>query len=99
MLVERLESMSAVPAAEWDAVVGPGCAFFEHAFLKCMEDAGCVGPETGWPTERVRTETPTSGRGKLRPPPARAPQNPEPTGLRVLSRSAENAHRVEYLLE
>ena len=63
MLVERLESMSAVPAAEWDAVVGPGCAFFEHAFLKCMEDAGCVGPETGWlPAYRV-----------VRPAPGAAP--------------------------
>ncbi len=32
----------------WDALVGDGCAFFEHAFLKGLERTGCVGPESGW---------------------------------------------------
>ncbi len=59
-----------------------------------------VGPLANTTTIRLRRQdAATEGRGKLCPRPARAPQNPEPTGLRVLSRSAENAHRVEYLLE
>ena len=34
---------------------------------------------------------------QLRPPPAPAPQNAEPTGLGVLSRSAGKAHHADYL--
>ncbi len=37
-----------LPAAAWDAIVGDGCPFFEHAFLAGLEYAGCVGPGTGW---------------------------------------------------
>lgn len=48
MNVEVLRSIHAVDAAEWDALVGDGCPFFEHAFLAAVEDAGCVGPGTGW---------------------------------------------------
>jgi predicted N-acyltransferase len=48
MNVDVLRSIHAVDAATWDALVGDGCPFFEHAFLAAVEDAGCVGPGTGW---------------------------------------------------
>jgi predicted N-acyltransferase len=37
-----------VPAAEWNALVGAGSPFLEWEWLASLEDAGCVGPETGW---------------------------------------------------
>jgi len=59
MHVDRLTTIHSVPAEEWDALVGPGCAFLEHAFLSAMEDSGCVGPDTGWtPAYRVAREAP-----------------------------------------
>jgi predicted N-acyltransferase len=60
MHAERLDSIHEVAAEQWDALVGPGCPFFEHAFLSSLEDAGCVGPDTGWtPAYRVVRATPT----------------------------------------
>lgn len=46
--VEIRHSLEAVAPAAWDAVVGDGCPFFEHAFLRALETSGCVGPSTGW---------------------------------------------------
>jgi predicted N-acyltransferase len=37
-----------VPAAEWNALVGDGSPFLEWEWLASLEEAGCVGPETGW---------------------------------------------------
>jgi predicted N-acyltransferase len=37
-----------VPAVEWNALVGDGSPFLEWEWLASLEDAGCVGPETGW---------------------------------------------------
>jgi hypothetical protein len=37
-----------VPAAEWNALVGDDSPFLEWEWLASLEDAGCVGPETGW---------------------------------------------------
>jgi predicted N-acyltransferase len=48
MNVDVLRSIHAIDAETWDALVGDGCPFFEHAFLAAVEDAGCVGPGTGW---------------------------------------------------
>lgn len=48
MNVDVLRSIHAIDAGTWDALVGDGCPFFEHAFLAAVEDAGCVGPGTGW---------------------------------------------------
>lgn len=44
--IEIRDSLAAIPAADWDALAG--CPFFEHAFLWSLEEAGCVGPGTGW---------------------------------------------------
>lgn len=40
--------VAALPAGAWDALVGEGSPFLEHTFLATLEDAGCVGPGTGW---------------------------------------------------
>ncbi|MEZ4436589.1 MAG: GNAT family N-acetyltransferase [bacterium] len=49
LTVEIRDTLADITADAWDALVGPdGCPFFEHAFLRSMERAGCVGPGTGW---------------------------------------------------
>ncbi len=46
----RVESrIRDVPRAEWDGLLREGASpFVEHEWLSCLEDAGCVGPGTGW---------------------------------------------------
>lgn len=46
--IEIRDSLAALPAAAWDAVVGEGCPFFEYAFLWSLEEAGCIGGDSGW---------------------------------------------------
>jgi predicted N-acyltransferase len=41
-------SWADVPASAWDALVGEGSPFLEHAFLWAMEDTGCATAATGW---------------------------------------------------
>ncbi len=44
-----LSRVSELPEDEWDAFVGPDDSpFVEWAWLDCLEEAGCVGPGTGW---------------------------------------------------
>jgi predicted N-acyltransferase len=40
--------VSALDAAKWDALAGPGDPFLSHAFLSLLESSGSVGPATGW---------------------------------------------------
>ena len=35
-------------AAEWNALVGEESPFLEWEWLASLEEAGCVGPQTGW---------------------------------------------------
>lgn len=35
-------------ATAWDALVGDGSPFLEHAFLWALESTGCAVPDTGW---------------------------------------------------
>ena len=37
-----------IPAAEWDALAGPGNPFTSHAFLTLLEESGSVGGRSGW---------------------------------------------------
>jgi len=50
--VEVASAIADVPAADWDACANPDPAaynpFLSHAFLKALEDSGCVRAETGW---------------------------------------------------
>jgi predicted N-acyltransferase len=41
-------SISAIDAAEWDALAAGDSPFLRHAFLTALEDTGCVGAGTGW---------------------------------------------------
>jgi hypothetical protein len=42
------ESVSAVPAEDWDACAGAGNPFVNHAFLSILEESDSVGRGTGW---------------------------------------------------
>lgn len=49
MLEVRVDgSVLGLPAEAWDALVGDGSPFVEHAWLATLEEAGCVGGKTGW---------------------------------------------------
>ena len=48
-IVARLErSVSAIDAAEWNALVPDGNPFVSHDFLSLLEESHCVGEGTGW---------------------------------------------------
>jgi len=50
--IEVAGSIADIPAPDWDACANPDPAscnpFLTHAFLKALEDSGCVRPQTGW---------------------------------------------------
>jgi uncharacterized protein len=37
-----------IPATDWDALRPVGNPFVSHAFLRALEDAGCIRPAWGW---------------------------------------------------
>ncbi len=43
-----LEGVATVPRDAWNALVGDESPFLEWDWLASLEEAGCVGPETGW---------------------------------------------------
>jgi hypothetical protein len=46
--LELGEGVRQLVAGEWNALVGAESPFLEWEWLASLEDAGCVGPETGW---------------------------------------------------
>ncbi|MCB1768457.1 MAG: N-acetyltransferase [Candidatus Competibacteraceae bacterium] len=48
MRLARLDSLSDIPAAEWNALVPNQNPFLRHEFLSALERHGCVGESTGW---------------------------------------------------
>jgi hypothetical protein len=48
-----VDSLSAIPASAWDALVG-NRPLLSHAFLHALHETGCAAPETGW-TPRYMT--------------------------------------------
>jgi len=48
LTVRLAGAVGALPAAQWDALAGPGNPFTSHAFLTALEDSESVGPGTGW---------------------------------------------------
>jgi len=46
--IEIVSRLADVPSADWNAGVDPNDPFTEHAFLRLLEDAECVGAEAGW---------------------------------------------------
>jgi len=45
---ELLEGVREIPQQDWDALVGEASPFLEWSWLASLEDAGAVGPDTGW---------------------------------------------------
>ncbi len=43
-----LSAVGAVPRDEWNALVGDGSPFLEWEWLASLEEAGCLGPDSGW---------------------------------------------------
>ena len=43
-----MSGISALPAAQWDALTDSGNPFVSHAFLSALEDSGSVGGRSGW---------------------------------------------------
>jgi predicted N-acyltransferase len=46
--LELLDGVGALPRDAWNALVGEESPFLEWDWLASLEDAGCVGPDTGW---------------------------------------------------
>ena len=46
--IEVVSRLSDVPSADWNNGVDPNDPFTEHAFLSLLEEAGCVGRQSGW---------------------------------------------------
>ncbi len=60
------QGMDAFAPAEWDGLAGtsrcgqaPYNPFLSHAFLKLLEDSGCVGRSSGWLPHHLRLEEET----------------------------------------
>jgi len=55
--IEVLSGIGEIDAADWDRNANPDPAthnpFVSHAFLKALEDAQCVRPETGWQPQHL----------------------------------------------
>jgi len=54
LVIETLPGIDAIAPSDWDSLVPDNHPFLEHAFLKSLEDAGCVGGNTGWQPCHVR---------------------------------------------
>jgi uncharacterized protein len=48
-----IATLDAIEAADWDACAGPDNPFASHAFLKALEETGCVGGRTGWKPQHL----------------------------------------------
>ncbi|MDH3520011.1 MAG: GNAT family N-acetyltransferase [Myxococcales bacterium] len=46
--IELLDGVACVPREAWNALVGDASPFLEWEWLASLEQAGCVGPGTGW---------------------------------------------------
>ncbi|HZH27452.1 MAG TPA: GNAT family N-acetyltransferase [Azospirillaceae bacterium] len=52
--IKLVPNIDKVAADDWDACAGADNPFVSHAFLKALEETGCVGGRTGWtPTHMV----------------------------------------------
>ncbi len=64
-IIQVISGLHEVAAADWDCNANPDPAkrnpFVSHAFLKALEDAGCVRPETGWQPQHLLLMNPDGG--------------------------------------
>jgi uncharacterized protein len=56
------DSVGGIPAPAWDACANPDPTrrnpFLSHAFLKALEDSGCVSARTGWLPQHLAIQRP-----------------------------------------
>jgi len=48
MQIQRLATLTGIPAAEWNTLVSEQNPFLSHEFLAALEQHQCVGERTGW---------------------------------------------------
>ena len=48
LILKALPAIEAVPAAQWNALVGDDHPFLRHEFLHALEASGVAAPATGW---------------------------------------------------
>ncbi|MBA2778399.1 GNAT family N-acetyltransferase [Billgrantia kenyensis] len=48
LILKPLPAMEAVPAAQWNALIGDDHPFLRHEFLHALEASGAASPATGW---------------------------------------------------
>ncbi len=53
MPLHVLQSLSSLPAADWDALLTEASPFLRHGFLSALEDSGSLGPQSGWRAEHL----------------------------------------------
>ena len=53
MPLQRLQNLSEIAPATWDALVPDNQPFLRHAFLSALEDSASVGPHSGWQPEHL----------------------------------------------
>ena len=53
LIVQTHESVAALGAATWDSLTADASPFLEYAFLRALEETGCVDGATGWHTTIV----------------------------------------------
>lgn len=56
MKVAVHDSISAIPAADWNALAGTAYPFLSHAFLELAERTGSVSPDAGWTPRHLALE-------------------------------------------
>jgi predicted N-acyltransferase len=70
-VIQVLSSIDEIDAAQWNRNANPDPAtynpFLSHAFLKALEDAGCVRAETGWQPQHLLLTSPDDEVGGCMP--------------------------------
>jgi predicted N-acyltransferase len=56
LTVRTVDSIGAVDAAAWDRCAGGVNPFVSHAFLRLLEETGCVSKKTGWLPQHLLLE-------------------------------------------
>jgi predicted N-acyltransferase len=55
--VRFVDSITLVPAPQWNALAGAGYPFLRHEFLAALESTGCTTSTTGWQPRHLLVET------------------------------------------
>jgi predicted N-acyltransferase len=64
MHVSVVDSLTKIPASDWNGLAGVANPFLRHEFLAALESTGCVGAETGWTPQHLvlHADGPLAGR-------------------------------------